>query len=83
MFTHAQIWNAIDALAKDQKLSASGLARLAGLDPTAFNKSKRLSANGKPRWPSTESISKILSATNKTLEEFTFYLQESSKEDDR
>jgi phage repressor protein C with HTH and peptisase S24 domain len=70
MLTHAQIWAAIDALAKRHGLSPSGLARKAGLDPTTFNKSKRESANKKLRWPSTESISKVLTATESTLEEF-------------
>jgi len=70
MLTHKQIWTAIDALAAKNKLSASGLAKLSGLDPTTFNKSKRGSPNGKLRWPSTESISKILTATGATLEEF-------------
>ena len=70
MLTHKQIWTAIDALAAKNKLSASGLAKLAGLDPTTFNKSKRGTPNGKLRWPSTESISKILTATGASLEEF-------------
>ena len=42
MLTHAQIWTAIDRLAARADLSASGLARRAGLDPTTFNKSKRI-----------------------------------------
>jgi len=70
MLTHKQIWTAIDALAAKNKLSASGLAKLAGLDPTTFNKSKRGAPTGKLRWPSTESISKILTATGASLEEF-------------
>jgi phage repressor protein C with HTH and peptisase S24 domain len=70
MLTHKQIWSAIDALAAKNKLSASGLAKSAGLDPTTFNKSKRGAPTGKLRWPSTESISKILAATGATLEEF-------------
>jgi phage repressor protein C with HTH and peptisase S24 domain len=70
MLTHKQIWGAIDALASRHGLSASGLAKQAGLDPTTFNKSKRAAANGKERWPSTESISKVLLATGATLEEF-------------
>jgi len=70
MLSHKQIWNAIDALAAKHKLSASGLAKASGLDPTTFNKSKRGSASGKLRWPSTESISKILQATNSSLDEF-------------
>ena len=63
MLTHSQIWGAIDALAARHGLSPSGLAKLAGLDPTTFNKSKRGGANGKLRWPSTESVSKVLRAT--------------------
>jgi len=70
MFTHSQIWRAIDALAARHGMSPSGLAKLAGLDPTTFNKSKRGAANGKLRWPSTESLAKVLSATGSGLEEF-------------
>ena len=70
MLTHNQIWGAIDALAARHGLSPSGLAKLAGLDPTTFNKSKRGGANGKLRWPSTESVSKVLRATGATLDEF-------------
>ena len=69
MFTHDEIWSAIDRLAESKGLSASGLARLAGLDPTAFNRSKRISPNGKPRWPSTESLSRILAVTECTMSE--------------
>ena len=63
MLSHERVWAAIDALAERYSLSASGLARRAGLDSTAFNKSKRLSADGRPRWPSTESMAKIIEAT--------------------
>ena len=51
-------------------MSPSGLAKLAGLDPTTFNKSKRGAANGKLRWPSTESLAKVLAATGASLEDF-------------
>ena len=57
-------------LAARYSLSASGLAKRAGLDSTAFNKSKRQSADGRPRWPSTESLAKIIEATNSSLDEF-------------
>ena len=70
MLTHQNIWSAIDRLAASFGYSASGLAKQAGLDPTTFNKSKRVSADGKPRWPSTESISRILEATGATMSEF-------------
>jgi phage repressor protein C with HTH and peptisase S24 domain len=68
--THAQVWGAIDALAAAKGLSASGLAKRAGLDATTFNPSKRTSPDGRDRWPSTESISKILEATQTRLDEF-------------
>ena len=70
MLTHAQVWSAIDRLAARAGLTASGLARRAGLDPTTFNKSKRITAAGRPRWPSTESIAKALAATGTSLEIF-------------
>lgn len=70
MFSHRAIWDAIDALAERHKLSTSGLARLAGLDATAFNPSKRVSKDGRERWPSTESLSKILAATGESVEGF-------------
>ena len=66
---HAQIWAAVDAVAARHGLTPSGLAKLAGLDPTTFNKSKRIGADGRPRWPSTESLSKILDATGSSLDE--------------
>ncbi|WP_354688079.1 helix-turn-helix transcriptional regulator [Candidatus Liberibacter africanus] len=69
-FSHEKIWEAIDRMAKRHHLTPSGLARKAGLDPTSFNKSKRLSLGGRSRWPSTESIFKILEATNETIFQF-------------
>jgi phage repressor protein C with HTH and peptisase S24 domain len=70
MLTHAQIWTAIDRLAARAGLSPSGLARRAGLDPTTFNKSKRITPDGRARWPSTESLAKSLAATGATLDQF-------------
>lgn len=70
MLSHEQVWAAIDALAARHSLSASGLARKAGLDSTAFNRSKRLSADGRPRWPSTESLAKVMQATGASLDDF-------------
>jgi len=70
MLSHEQIWNAIDRLAERHGYSASGLARRAGLDATSFNRSKRVGADGRKRWPSTESISKVLAATGSSLDEF-------------
>ena len=70
MLSHDRVWAAIDALAARYELSPSGLARRSGLDPTTFNKSKRHSADGRKRWPSTESLAKVIDATGSTLDEF-------------
>lgn len=68
---HEDIWRAIDALAAEHGLTPSGLARKAGLDPTTFNRSKRVTGAGKPRWPSTESVAKVLDAVGAPLERLT------------
>jgi phage repressor protein C with HTH and peptisase S24 domain len=73
--THDQIWDAIDALADRYGLSASGLAKKAGLDATSFNKSKRTTPEGHLRWPSTESIAKVLDATGATVDQFMSFLE--------
>jgi phage repressor protein C with HTH and peptisase S24 domain len=78
MLTHAQIWSAIDGLAKRSGLSPSGLAKRAGLDPTTFNKSKRITPDGRARWPSTESVAKSLAATGATLDQFVSLISESA-----
>lgn len=70
MLSHEAVWAAIDALAAMHRLTPSGLARKSGLDPTSFNKSKRITPSSRPRWPSTESIAKALKATQTTLDDF-------------
>ena len=68
--THDQIWTALDRLAERGGLSPSGLAKRSGLDPTTFNKSKRITPDGRERWPSTESVAKALAATNSSIDTF-------------
>ena len=68
--THGQVWAALDRLAERAGMSPSGLARRAGLDPTTFNKSKRITADGRERWPSTELVAKALAATNASIDTF-------------
>jgi phage repressor protein C with HTH and peptisase S24 domain len=70
ILTHSQVWTALDRLAERAGMSPSGLARRSGLDPTTFNKSKRITADGRERWPSTESVSKALAATNSSIDTF-------------
>lgn len=70
MFTHSQVWNAIDVIAERYGLSTSGLAKKSGLDATSFNPSKRTGPDGRPRWPTTESVARVLQASGATVEEF-------------
>jgi phage repressor protein C with HTH and peptisase S24 domain len=77
MLTHAQLWTALDRLAARSGLSPSGLAKAAGLDPTSFNKSKRITPQGRERWPSTESVAKALTATNTSIDTFVLLIGES------
>jgi len=76
--THNQIWTALDRLAERAGLSPSGLAKKSGLDPTTFNKSKRITPDGRARWPSTESIAKALSATGVSVETFISLIKDTS-----
>src|ERR1700682_6058088 len=77
--THNQIWTALDRLAARAGLSPSGLAKRAGLDPTTFNKSKRITPDGRARCPSTESVSKSLAATGATLDQFVALISDSAR----
>ncbi len=81
MLTHSHIWTAIDALAAKAELTPSGLARRAGLDATAFNKSKRMAPNGRPRWPSMESVARALNVTGVSLGEFAEMVDRRSEND--
>lgn len=70
--SHAALWRAVDNLARREGLSPSGLARRAGLDPTSFNPSKRFGPGEppRPRWPTTESLNRVLEATGASLGDF-------------
>ena len=72
---HNEIWGAIDSFATEHRLSCSGLAKVGGLNPTTFNFSKRWSKYGQERWPSMQSIAKVLSATGADLQDFAKYFK--------
>ena len=74
--THNGIWTAIDKIAEKLGVSCSGLAKLCGMDPTACNKSKRISKYGKPHWPSGNTIAKIASVAKMTPEEFGRFVRQ-------
>ena len=79
MLTHDQIWTALDRLAARAGLSPSALAKRAGLDPTTFNKSKRVTSDGRERWPSTESVAKALAATGVSVDTFVQFIETSAR----
>src|SRR5712671_6872679 len=79
MLTHEHIWTALDRLAERAGLSPSGLAKRSGLDPTTFNKSKRVTPDGRERWPSTESVSKALAATSSSIDTFVQLIGDSAR----
>src|SRR4030088_1283733 len=79
MLTHAQIWTALDRPADASGLSPSGLAKKSGLDPTTFNKSKRVTPDGRARWPSTESVAKALTATGTPIDTFVQLIEETAR----
>ena len=72
MLTHNQIWTALDRLAARAKLTPSGLAKKAGLDPTTFNKSKRITPEGRPRWPSGQAQSSAAYWSTVSVSEASF-----------
>jgi phage repressor protein C with HTH and peptisase S24 domain len=77
---HSEIWTAIEKFASEHHLTCSGLARKSGLDATTFNRSKRFSRNGQERWPSTQSIAKILNYSGLPIEEFTKHIHSNGSE---
>ncbi|MBN8979696.1 MAG: helix-turn-helix transcriptional regulator [Pseudomonadota bacterium] len=79
MLTHDQIWTALDRLAARADLSPSALAKKAGLDPTTFNKSKRITSDGRERWPSTESVAKALAATGTSVDMFVQFIEDTAR----
>jgi len=70
LFNHAAIWDAIDLLAAELDMTPSAMAKKAGLDATAFNKSKRKTTQGKERLPGLDSIGRVLNATGTSADYF-------------
>ena len=79
MLTHAQIWMRPRPTRRPRRASRRpGSPRKPGLDPTTFNKSKRITPDGRPRWPSTESVAKALAATGNTVDDFVQLIDENA-----
>ncbi len=80
---HNALWTAIDNLAYAKRISVSRMARLSNMDSTAFNKSKRFDTYGRPHWPSTETVVKMLRAMEITWREFAKYIPEITDNQDK
>ena len=76
---HCALWAAIERMAQENGLSCSGLARLSGLDATTFNKSKQISPDGTPRWPSCSTVAKAMIATNTSVLKFAVLIAQEMK----
>ncbi len=79
---HNALWTAIDNLAYEKHISVSRMARLSHMDSTAFNKSKRFDVYGRPHWPSTETLTKMMRAMKITWHDFVKYIPEIHIPDD-
>ena len=78
--THEELLCGIVNVAKRMGLSCSGLAKVAGLDATTFNKSKRIDKFGHLRWPSTYSLACVLNATGISLGQFEKFMHKPEKQ---
>ena len=78
--THSELWGGICNVAESFHISCSRLAKISGLDPTTFNRSKYSTRCGQPRWISTSSLACVLDATGLTLAEFAEFLPSDTHE---
>src|SRR4030088_2459801 len=77
--THDQIWTALDRLGAGAGLSPSRVAKPSRPAPPTFKKSKRVTPDGRERWPSTESVSKALTATSSSIDTFVQLIGDSAR----
>ncbi|MBP3397728.1 MAG: hypothetical protein J6K82_02250 [Alphaproteobacteria bacterium] len=70
MITHGDLWDTIDTLADEHKITPSRMAIDSGLDATTFNKSKRSDMFGKSRYPSFRTVLKVLNQMNMSMTDF-------------
>ncbi len=70
---NTDIWYALDKLATTKGISLSRMAILSDLDPTVFNKSKRVDKNGKPHWVTMGTLVAVLKSMDISWTEFADY----------
>ncbi len=76
---HTSVWAALDNLAHAKHMSVSRMAMLSNIDPTTFNKSKRMDVYGRLRWPSTETLAKVLNTMGVSWDDFAKYFPSGDK----
>ena len=72
---YSALWNTIMYIAEIQGKSCSGFAQSCGLNSTTFNKSKRQSRYGQPRWLAGDTLVKILMYTDMSPVQFATIYQ--------
>ena len=81
--THQDLWGAIDTMAAANKMSCSAMAIRGGLCSTTFNKSKRVTRDGKERWMSMQSVVKVLESMGQNMSYFAEFVDAISAENQK
>jgi phage repressor protein C with HTH and peptisase S24 domain len=68
------VWRGIDLLADEVGVTPARLARMAGLDQAVFSAGRRRRADGSLRWPSMDSIAKVLKVAEISMGDFVNYM---------
>lgn len=67
---HDIIWGVLDKIAERRGISPSRLAITAGLDPTAFNPSRRVANGNTLRFPSLTTLLAVLKVSGMSWHDF-------------
>lgn len=70
MVKQETFWESLEKIAEREGIALSTLARQAGLDKTSMLPSKRYNLNGAMKWPSTETIGRVLNSLNISVQEY-------------
>lgn len=68
------VWRGIDLLADEIGVTPARLARMAGLDQAVFSAGRRIKPDGRMRWPSMDSLAKVLRIADISMGDFVNYM---------
>lgn len=69
-----EVWRGIDHLADEIGVTPARLAKMAGLDQAVFSAGRRKRPEGGLRWPSMDSLAKVLDVADISLGDFVNYM---------